>query len=92
MDKIKEIKEEVRGGEGSARFIDLQKKMFVNEPAFEPPVPGHRKKANFDDVLRLYREKESAEAVKCIQKYDMLKNAQVRTELVKRAYSVTSHL
>ena len=30
--------------------------------------------------------------MKCIQKYDMLKNPQVRTELVKRAYSVTNRM
>ena len=30
--------------------------------------------------------------MRCIQKYDMLKNPQVRTELVKRAYSVTNRM
>ena len=50
------------------------------------------RKANFDDIVSLYRERESAEALQCIQKYDMLKNAPVRSELVKRAYSVTKSM
>lgn len=51
-----------------------------------------KKKINFEDISKLYKEQESSEALKCIQKYDMLKNPQVRTELVKRAYSVTNNL
>ena len=92
MDKIREIKEDVRGGEGTTRFVDLQRKMFPSESEPSVPLPSHRKKVNFDDILKLYKDQESPEALKCIQKYDMLKNPQVRTELVKRAYSVTSKM
>lgn len=76
IDKINSIREEVKGSSGeSNRLLDLQKRMF-SEPANDIPT---RKKANFDDIVKLYRERESEEAYKCIQKYDMLKNPQVRT-------------
>lgn len=50
------------------------------------------KKVIFEDIVKLYREKESEEALKCIQKYEILKNAPVRGELIKRAFGVTHHL
>jgi len=37
------------------------------------------KKVNFEDIAKLYKEGgESDEALRCIQKYDMLKNTSVR--------------
>ena len=69
--------------------MDLQKKMFPEAPVHS----GHYgRKASFDEIVKLYRDKESSEALQCIQKHDMLKNAPVRTELIKRAYAVTVHL
>jgi len=60
----------------------------------ETPVETNnfKKKVNFDEITTIYKNNESVDALKCIQKYDMLKNPQVRTELVKRAYSVTNNL
>ena len=90
LDRIKETKEEVRG-EGTTRLTELQKKMFSESNLEIAPRPL-TKKVNFEDILSLYREQESPEAMKCIQKYDMLKNPQIRTELVKRVYSMTNKL
>jgi hypothetical protein len=42
--------------------------------------------------VNTYREKESPEALQCIQKYDMLKNPPVRMELIKRAFAMTVNL
>jgi hypothetical protein len=58
----------------------------------EPELPSLKKKAVFDDIVALYKANESIEALKCIQKYDMLKNPHVRVELIKQAYSVTSNI
>jgi 3-isopropylmalate dehydratase small subunit len=77
-------------GTTNNKILDLQKKMFT-EQAPEAYM-NSKKKANFDDIAHLYKEKESEEAYKCIQKYDMLKNPQVRAELIKRAYAVTMNL
>jgi hypothetical protein len=76
-------------GAPNKNLLDLQKRMFTDIPEQNT---NPKKKANFDDIAKLYRERESEEAYKCILKYDMLKNPQVRTELIKRAYAVTINL
>lgn len=92
LDKIQSIREDMKksSAESGTRMLDLQKRMFSEQP---PEQGGHsRKKVTFEDMARLFRERESEEAVKHIQKYDMLKNPQVRIDFIKRAYAVTNNL
>jgi hypothetical protein len=92
LDKIQSIREEMKksSAEGGNKLLDLQKRMF-SENVPEQVLPS-KKKVNFEDIVKLYRERESEEAVKHIQKYDMLKNPQVRIDFIKRTYAVTNNL
>jgi hypothetical protein len=90
LQQIQSVKEEMKKSGGDNRLLDLQKRMFSEVPEQRQQVG--KRKVVFEEISNLYRKSESEEACKHIQKYDMLKNPQVRADFIKRTYTVTHNL